>query len=69
MSDAVVPPTDITIGAIADGVAVVTLARPEATGFDLRYTGTMMPPEKDWREFTEVLSRRDLATLMSTAWR
>ena len=39
-----------------------------ATGFDLRYTGTMMPPEKDWREFTEVLSRRDLATLMSAAW-
>lgn len=30
MSDAVVPPTDITIGAIADGVAVVTLARPAA---------------------------------------
>jgi hypothetical protein len=28
----------------------------------------MMPPEKDWREFTEVLSRRDLATLMSAAW-
>ena len=39
-----------------------------ATGFDLRYTGTMMPPEKDWREFTEVLSRRDLTTLMSVAW-
>ncbi len=39
-----------------------------ATGFDLRYTGTMMPPDKDWREFTEVLSRRDLATLMSAAW-
>jgi hypothetical protein len=43
-------------------------AQKNATGFDLRYTGTMMPPEKDWREFTEVLSRRDLATLMSTAW-
>ncbi|WP_447737547.1 phospholipase D-like domain-containing anti-phage protein [Rhodanobacter soli] len=43
-------------------------AQKSATGFDLRYTGTMMPPEKDWREFTEVLSRRDLATLMSTAW-
>ncbi|MCS7901125.1 phospholipase D-like domain-containing anti-phage protein [Pseudomonas aeruginosa] len=44
-------------------------AQKTATGFDLRYTGTMMPPEKDWREFTEVLSRRDLATLMSAAWR
>jgi superfamily II DNA or RNA helicase len=43
-------------------------AQRTATGFDLRYTGTMMPPEKDWREFTEVLSRRDLATLMSIAW-
>lgn len=43
-------------------------AQRTATGFDLRYTGTMMPPEKDWREFTEVLSRRDLITLMSTAW-
>ncbi|HMM44634.1 MAG TPA: phospholipase D-like domain-containing protein [Candidatus Macondimonas sp.] len=43
-------------------------AQRTATGFDLRYTGTMMPPEKDWREFTEVLSRRDLATLMSAAW-
>lgn len=43
-------------------------AQKTATGFDLRYTGTMMPPERDWREFTEVLSRRDLATLMSTSW-
>lgn len=31
-------------------------AQKTAMGFDLRYTGTMMPPEKDWREFTEVLS-------------
>lgn len=43
-------------------------AQKTATGFDLRYTGTMMPPEKDWRECTAVLSRRDLATLMSAAW-
>lgn len=43
-------------------------AQKKATGFDLRYTGTMMPPEKDWREFTEVLSRRDLAMLMSASW-
>ena len=42
--------------------------RKTATGFDLRYTGTTMPPERDWREFTDVLSRRDLATLMSEAW-
>lgn len=44
-------------------------AQKTATGFDLRYTATMMPPDKDWREFTEVLSRRDLNTLMSAAWR
>ena len=44
-------------------------AQKTATGFDLRYTGTMMPPDKDWREFTEVLSRRDLAILMCTSWR
>ena len=44
-------------------------AQKTATGFDLRYTGTMMPPDKDWREFREVLSRRDLVTLMSAAWR
>lgn len=43
-------------------------AQKDATGFDLRYIGTMLPPEKDWREFTEVLSRRDLATLMTAAW-
>ena len=43
-------------------------AQKTATGFDLHYTGTMVPPEKDWRELTEVLSRRDLATLMSAAW-
>ena len=44
-------------------------AQKTATGFDLRYTGTMMPPDKDWREFTEVLSRRDLTILMCTSWR
>ncbi|TAL91803.1 MAG: helicase [Candidimonas sp.] len=43
-------------------------AQKTATGFDLRYTATMTPPEKDWREFTEVLSQRDLVTLMTTAW-
>ena len=43
-------------------------AQKNATGFDLRYTGTMTPPEKDWREFTEVLSQRGLVTLMTTAW-
>ena len=43
-------------------------ARRTATGFDLRYTSTMEPPDKDWRDCTEVLSRRDFAVLMTTAW-
>jgi len=43
-------------------------AQKTATGFDLRYTGTMMPPEKDWRDFTAVLSQRDIATFMSAGW-
>ncbi len=43
-------------------------ARREATGFDLRYTSTMEPPAKDWRDCTEVLSRRDFVVLMTTAW-
>src|SRR5262249_13528708 len=43
-------------------------AQKEATGFDLRYTSTMEPPEKDWRDCTEVLSRQDFVQLMSAGW-
>lgn len=43
-------------------------AQRTATGFDLRYTGTMAPPEKDWRDCSEVLARRDFVSLMSAAW-
>lgn len=43
-------------------------AQKEATGFDLRYTSTMEPPEKDWRDCSEVLSRRDLGALMRMPW-
>ena len=43
-------------------------AQKEATGFDLRYTTTMAPTEKDWRDCSEVLSRRDFAQLMSAGW-
>ena len=43
-------------------------AQEEATGFDLRYTTTMEPTEKDWRDCSEVLSRRDFAELMSAGW-
>ena len=43
-------------------------AQKTATGFDLRYTATMTPPDKDWRDCSEVLSRRDFVSLMSAAW-
>lgn len=43
-------------------------AQKKATGFDLRYTSTMMPPDRDWREFTEVLSKRDIVDLMNASW-
>ena len=43
-------------------------AQKEATGFDLRYTSTMNPSEKDWRDCSKVLSRRDFAQLMNLGW-
>jgi hypothetical protein len=43
-------------------------AQREATGFDLRYNATAEPSDLDWRECTEVLSRRDFARLMSCGW-
>ncbi len=43
-------------------------AQKEATGFDLRYTTTTAPSEKDWRDCSEVLSRRDFAQIMTTGW-
>jgi len=43
-------------------------AKKEATGFDLRYTGTMEAPERDWRDCSEVLSRRDFSELMAKGW-
>lgn len=44
-------------------------AKQDATGFDLRYTHTMSPPDKDWRDCTQVLSRRDFADLMTAGWK
>ncbi|WP_246237604.1 hypothetical protein [Caldichromatium japonicum] len=43
-------------------------AQKRVTGFDLRYTATTTPSEKDWRDCTGVLARRDLLALMRTAW-
>ncbi|WP_397471944.1 helicase-related protein, partial [Rheinheimera sp.] len=43
-------------------------AQKQANGFDLRYTDTMSPSEKDWRDCSNVLSRRDFTQLMTTGW-
>ena len=43
-------------------------ARKQANGFDLRYTSTMEPSEKDWRDCSDVLSRRDFSELMTSGW-
>jgi len=43
-------------------------AQKTATGFDLRYTATMTPPEEDWRDCTKVLSRRDFSRILNLSW-
>ena len=55
-----------TLGEKMDGYI---RAQKDATGFDLRYTATMKPSEDDWRDCSEVLSRRDFAELMTTRWK
>lgn len=43
-------------------------AQKQANGFDLRYTETMYPSDKDWRDCSNVLSRRDFTELMMSGW-
>ncbi|WP_226974939.1 helicase-related protein [Yersinia pseudotuberculosis] len=43
-------------------------AQKQANGFDLRYTETMSPSDKDWRDCSNVLSRRDFTELMMSGW-
>jgi len=43
-------------------------AQKKANGFDLRYTSTMEPSDKDWRDCSNVLSRRDFSELMTSGW-
>lgn len=43
-------------------------AQEQATGFDVRYRKTIEPTDKDWRDCTKVLSRRDFADLMRAGW-
>ena len=41
----------------------------KANGFDLRYNSAVEPSGRDWRDCTDVLSRRDFAQLMRNGWR
>ncbi|MCX8099134.1 MAG: helicase, partial [Casimicrobiaceae bacterium] len=43
-------------------------AQRTATGFDLRYTATVSPLDKDWRDFTKVLAKGDFTAIISAAW-
>lgn len=43
-------------------------AQQKANGFDLRYNTSVEPSEKDWRDCSDVLSRRDLREIMSKGW-
>jgi hypothetical protein len=39
-----------------------------ATGFNVHYTASAVPQDRDWRDCAVVLSRRDLTALLSMAW-
>ncbi|RLA45634.1 MAG: hypothetical protein DRR42_19180, partial [Gammaproteobacteria bacterium] len=39
-----------------------------ANGFDLRYNTSLQPSDKDWRDCSKVLSRRDFVSLMTESW-
>lgn len=43
-------------------------AQKKANAFDLRYTTTMKPSDQDWRDCSDVLSRRDFIELMTLGW-
>jgi superfamily II DNA/RNA helicase len=43
-------------------------AQREASGFDLRYSSALEPSARDWRDCAEVLSRRDLSSLLEVGW-
>ncbi|MFC3909674.1 phospholipase D-like domain-containing anti-phage protein [Legionella dresdenensis] len=40
----------------------------KANAFDLRYKSTIEPSDKDWRDCSDVLSRRDFLELMTLGW-
>jgi hypothetical protein len=43
-------------------------AQKQANGFDILYTSTMSPSERDWRDCSDFLSRRDFSELMTAGW-
>jgi hypothetical protein len=43
-------------------------AQRNATGFDLRYNGTLRVSDNDWRDCSNVLSQRDFEMIMRTGW-
>lgn len=43
-------------------------AQKQANGFDLKYTETMSPSDRDWRDCSKVLSQRDFGELMRAGW-
>ena len=57
------------IAALGEKMDEYINAQREANGFDLRYNAIVEPSDRNWRDCTEVLSRRDLAQLMSNGWR
>lgn len=57
------------IGTLDEKMDEYIEAQRQANGFDIRYDKSMQPPEKDWREFTDVLPQRDVTDLMSKPWR
>lgn len=43
-------------------------AQKKANGFDLKYTETMSPTDKNWRDCFKVLSQRNFGELMRSGW-
>ena len=43
-------------------------AQKQANGFDLRYNTSLAASDKDWRDCSSVLSRRDFSQLMRDGW-
>lgn len=56
------------IEALGEKMDEYITAQKKANAFDLRYKSTMEPSDKDWRDCSDVLSRRDFLELMTLGW-